>query len=122
MKDELFNELLESINQAAQHRRREIQLKTTTFEIKEVPEMPPERIRRIRAHLQMTQSIFGKFMGVSTRAVEDWEGGRSKPKGPARRMLSMLEDDELSSGMTEKFMVRDGAQVESSISVGHKAK
>jgi putative transcriptional regulator len=106
MNDKSFDFLLESIDEMKQHINGTVKLKTTTYEIIEVPEIFPERIKILRGHMGMTQKVFGKFMGVSTRAVESWEGGVTKPNGPARRLMSILEDDKLASEMTEKFIVK----------------
>ncbi len=105
MDDKSFDLLLESIEEMEQHMKSNVKLKTTTYEIIDVPEILPDRIKNLRRHMGMTQKVFGKFMGVSTRAVESWEGGITKPNGPARRMMSILEDDKLASEMTEKFIV-----------------
>ncbi len=106
MDDKSFDLLLESIDEMKQHMNGTVKLKTTTYEIIEVPEILPDRIKNIRWHMGMTQKVFGKFMGVSTRAVESWEDGVTKPNGPARRMMSILEDEKLASEMTEKFIVK----------------
>lgn len=101
-----FDLLLESVEEMKQHMEGKVDLKKTTYEIIEVPEISPERVRAIRKHMGMTQEIFGKFMGVKRRSVESWEGGQTHPAGPARRMMSMLEDDRLQAEMTEKFLVK----------------
>lgn len=106
MEDKSFEMLLESIGEMKKHINGEIELKKTIYEIVEVPVVSPEEIKLLRMHMSMTQKVFGKFLGVSTRAVESWEGGITKPSGPARRMMSMLEDQKLSEEMTDKFMVK----------------
>jgi len=41
----------------------------------------------------MTQSFFARYMGISKKTVESWEGGLSNPTGPARRLLSVLDEN-----------------------------
>ena len=36
-------------------------------------------IRRVRTQLGYTQSEFAECLGVSFRAVQEWEGGRNRP-------------------------------------------
>ncbi len=57
MEKESFDLLLESVEEMKQHMKDTIDLKTTAYEIIEVPEMPPERIRAIRKRMGMTQDV-----------------------------------------------------------------
>ena len=50
----------------------------------------PKEIREIRLRSAMTQSVFAACIGVTKKAVESWEGGRSHPDGAARRTLSLM--------------------------------
>lgn len=59
--------------------------------VEEVRTFTPQEIRQIRLNAQMTQSIFAACIGVSKKAVEAWEGGRSKPDGAARRTLGLMQ-------------------------------
>jgi putative transcriptional regulator len=55
-----------------------------------VPDFSPGEIREIRLKSAMTQSVFAACIGVTKKAVESWEGGRSHPDGAARRTLSLM--------------------------------
>ena len=55
-----------------------------------VPDYTPKEIRDIRLRAAMTQSVFAACIGVTKKAVESWEGGRSHPDGAARRTLSLM--------------------------------
>lgn len=57
----------------------------------EVPEFTPEEIKSIRIRSNMTQSVFAACIGVTKKAVEGWEGGRSRPSSAARRTLGLME-------------------------------
>ena len=39
----------------------------------------------------MTQGVFAGCLGVTKKAVEGWEGGRSHPNGAVRRMLGLMK-------------------------------
>ena len=42
-----------------------------------VPDYTPKEIRDIRLKSAMTQTVFAACIGVTKKAVESWEGGRS---------------------------------------------
>lgn len=58
-----------------------------------VKKYDPCGIKQIRTNLGVTQVMFAMLLGVSNKTVEAWEAGRNIPDGPARRLLSMIEDD-----------------------------
>lgn len=51
----------------------------------------PSPAREIREKLQLSQSAFAGFMGVSIRTLQDWEQGRRTPQGPAKALLRIAE-------------------------------
>lgn len=52
----------------------------------------PERIRRLRARLGLTQLEFATMLRVVPGTVQRWEYGRgAKPLGPATVILDLLE-------------------------------
>ena len=55
-----------------------------------VPDFSAGEIKEIRLRSAMTQSVFAACIGVTKKAVESWEGGRSHPDGAARRTLSLM--------------------------------
>ena len=84
MKEELFNELLESIRQAGEIR---IGLrKPTGYRVIEEPD-----VAAIRQSYGMTQQEFSALMGISTGTLRNWEQGRRKPQGPAKVLLKIAE-------------------------------
>ena len=54
-------------------------------------EFTPEDIKTIRHNSNMTQNMFASCIGVTKKAVEGWEGGRSRPDGAARRTLGLMQ-------------------------------
>lgn len=62
-----------------------------TVSVDEVKTFTPEEIKRIRLNANMTQSVFASCIGVTKKAIEAWEGGRSKPDGAARRTLGLMQ-------------------------------
>jgi len=46
---------------------------------------------RIREKINMSQSQFAAYFGVSVRTVQEWEQGRAIPSGPARAFLTVID-------------------------------
>ena len=69
---------------------------TVSIEIEPLVEYSAETIKDIRQRTGLTQALFAKWIGVSTRTVEAWESGRNKPSGPSSRLLSLLQQNKLS--------------------------
>jgi putative transcriptional regulator len=84
MKKELFNELLESLNQAKE-------IRSGKSKPSRVFTYNPVDIKRIRARLHASQSQFAFMIGVSRATLQNWEQGRRKPEGPAQALLRVAE-------------------------------
>jgi putative transcriptional regulator len=82
MKEELFDELVESIREAGAIRR---------------GQQPPSRafavdsasIRQVRSIYDLTQKQFAAMLGISIGTLRNWEQGRRTPDGPARVLLQI---------------------------------
>ena len=61
------------------------------YEILPLPEFEAGEIRQIRIDAGMTQALFAACIGVSKKAVESWECGRTRPDGAARRTLGLMK-------------------------------
>ena len=80
MKDDLFNELVESIQEGGAILRGETRaMRESDFEDPEVAE--------IRAEYGLSQAKFAAMLGISVRTLQNWEQGRRHPHGPARVLL-----------------------------------
>src|SRR6266850_992430 len=80
MKKELFEELLESVQQGGAILRGE-RKPSRVFEFSE-----PD-VRAVRAHYGLSQEKFASLMGISVGTLRNWEQGRRRPEGPARVLL-----------------------------------
>ena len=86
MNDDMFNELLASIEQADDIvKGKEKAVRVTQFSEPEV--------KAIRAKTGLTQGRFADIIGVSKRTLENWEQGRRHPTGPARALLKIVDAD-----------------------------
>jgi len=50
-----------------------------------------DRILRLRLTMKLNRSAFGTLVGVTGRAVENWEQGLRHPSRSSRMLLSTLE-------------------------------
>ena len=55
-----------------------------------VKAIPAVEIRQIRKQERMSQSVFARYLNVSSNLVSEWERGVKKPGGPALRLLSVI--------------------------------
>lgn len=81
---DIGQEILDGIEEIKAFKYGKIQLKTSTLS-------EPSPPREIREKLQLSQSAFAGFMGVSIRTLQDWEQGRRNPQGPAKALLRIAE-------------------------------
>jgi putative transcriptional regulator len=56
-------------------------------------EVPVVDVQALRARLAMSQAEFADAFGVSVATIRNWEQGRRIPRGPARVLLSVIEQE-----------------------------
>lgn len=91
-----YNEIMAGLHEALAYVNGDPSINATVHKmsVSSVPAaFTPEEIKEIRLNAKMTQSIFASCIGVTKKAVEAWEGGRSKPDGAARRTLGLFRDN-----------------------------
>ncbi len=84
MKKELFDELVESIEEAGKIREGSVK-PSRTFRYR------PVDVKRIRNRLHVSQSQFSLMIGVSKSTLQNWEQGRREPEGPAKALLRVVD-------------------------------
>lgn len=55
--------------------------------------LPQVDVVKLRHSLSLTQKAFAALLGVSTRTVEAWEGGRTTPAPTAKKLLFLIQND-----------------------------
>jgi putative transcriptional regulator len=86
MKKEMFNELLESVQEMDGIVKGKKKA-SRSFDY------PDPEVKTIRNRLGVSQEKFATILGVSKRTVENWEQGRRHPTGAARSLLRIVEAD-----------------------------
>lgn len=89
----VYESIMRGLNEVLEYAEGEGELRTNKLSIVPLCEYQPVEIKNIRLGTKMTQVKFADFMGVSLKTIEAWEAGRNRPNGPARRILSMVQQD-----------------------------
>jgi putative transcriptional regulator len=84
MKKELFNELVESLEDAGKIRKGQLRASR-------ISEYKPVDVKKIRSRLHVSQNQFALMIGVSKATLQNWEQGRRKPEGPAQALLTIVD-------------------------------
>jgi len=82
MNDQLFAELMASVEEAGRIARGEA-APTRTFEV----ERESLDVTGIREGYKLSQTRFAALLGISVKTLRNWEQGRRAPVGPARVLL-----------------------------------
>lgn len=82
MNDQLFTELMTSIDEAGRIARGET-APARTFTV----ETGPLDVAGIREGYKLSQTRFAALLGISVKTLRNWEQGRRAPAGPARVLL-----------------------------------
>ncbi len=86
MRKELFDELVESIQEAGRIRKSLLK-PSRVFKYDSID------VKRIREKLNVSQSQFAMMIGVSISTLQNWEQGRREPEGPAKALLKVVEQN-----------------------------
>lgn len=82
MKEELFNELVESVREGGKILRDK--KKPSRIFVIEAP-----NVKKIRTGYKLSQNEFAALMGISVKTLRNWEQGRRAPEGAARVLLQI---------------------------------
>ena len=83
MEDKIFNELLQSVDQAKSIMSGNLK-PSRTFYIEE------PNAKEIRVKLKLTQNEFSNLLNISINTLRNWEQGRRTPQGTARVLLNVV--------------------------------
>jgi putative transcriptional regulator len=81
----LFDELLESVNQAAAIERGEMK-PSRVFIVHQKND-----VTKVRASLGLSQNKFAALLGISSSTLKNWEQGRRQPSGAAKVLLKIAK-------------------------------
>jgi len=55
-----------------------------------VQPLQPEEIRALRVRERASQSVFARYLNVTTGLVSQWERGEKRPKGASLKLLCLV--------------------------------
>jgi putative transcriptional regulator len=90
-KRNLFNELMEGVQEMTEAREGKITLRSFTVEAAAAPQVTAEEVIRLRDRLHVSRSVFARYLRTNARTVEGWEQGRSKPNSQAALLIKLVE-------------------------------
>lgn len=88
----LFDELLDGVRAMGEHRVGKITLRTHNVEELPILSVSGGAIRSIREKLGLSRAVFARRLRVSTRTLESWEQGRSRPNAQAAALILMVRE------------------------------
>jgi len=86
MKKTAFEELLATVRQATESRRR-------TRTVARPLRINALTIKELRGWTKLSQPEFAALLGVELSTLRNWEQGRREPAGPARALLRAIRND-----------------------------
>ncbi len=89
-KRDLFSELTSALSDAKKHDQSKLTLKTHKVKIPKQLEISPIDIKKIRQKYKMSRQVFARYLHTSSRTLENWEQGRSKPNEQAVTLLHLV--------------------------------
>ena len=92
-KNDVESSIIAGLQEIVDYKKGKISLRTTEVELPKKPKpISKKEIKEIREEvLEVSQSIFALYMGVSDETIKAWEQGKSKPKGPSLRLLHVAK-------------------------------
>jgi putative transcriptional regulator len=90
-KRDLFAEISSALSDAKQHDYGKLTLKTHKVNIPAELAISPIEIKEIRQKYKMSRQVFARYLHTSSRTLENWEQGRSKPNEQAVTLLHLVK-------------------------------
>lgn len=90
-KRSLFSELSSAIEDAGNHDKGKLTLKTHENDFPVQLEISAGEIKTIREKYRMSRQVFARYLHTSSRTLENWEQGRSKPNEQAVTLLHLVK-------------------------------
>ncbi|NIF24048.1 helix-turn-helix domain-containing protein [Candidatus Pantoea multigeneris] len=89
----IFDELMQGMNELAAHQSGKITLKTHKVTKREPVTLAPEDIRRVREKLNISQALFAHYLHTGETTYQNWEQGRARPNAQAVLLIRMVEQN-----------------------------
>ena len=90
-KRNLFAEITEGFDALARARAGKQTLRTHDVVIHPVPEVTADELLALRERLNLSRSVFARYLRTNPRTLENWEQGRAKPNAQAALLIRLVE-------------------------------
>ncbi|SER84991.1 helix-turn-helix domain-containing protein [Halopseudomonas bauzanensis] len=90
-KRNLFDEMLQGIDEMAAQREGKITLRQVSVEDKPAPKVTADEIVALRKKMKMSQGVFAMRIRTSPETLRNWEQDKAKPNAHAALLLKLVE-------------------------------
>ncbi|WP_404419941.1 helix-turn-helix domain-containing protein [Marinospirillum sp.] len=89
-KRNLFDELMQGVDEMAAHREGKITLRQIALEEKPAPQITAAEIISLREKMHMSQAVFARHIRTSTETLRNWEREKAKPNTQAALLIKLV--------------------------------
>lgn len=90
-KRNLFAEIAEGFGALADERAGKLTLRTHEVKMKPAPDVTAEELLALRERLNLSRSVFARYLRTNPRTLENWEQGRAHPNAQAALLIRLVE-------------------------------
>ena len=90
-KRNLFDELMQGLDDLADARTGKQTLRTHEVEINPAPDVTADELLALRERLHLSRPVFARYLRTNPRTLENWEQGRAKPNAQAALLIRLVE-------------------------------
>jgi len=90
MKRNVFAELTEGFDALKAQREGKLTLRTHAVDKKPAPVVTAKELVRVREKLNLSRSVFARYLRTNERTLENWEQGRAKPNAQAALLIRLV--------------------------------
>lgn len=90
MKRNVFVELTEGFDALKSQRKVKVTLRMHRVERKPAPVVTAKEIVRVREKLNLSRTVFARYLRTNERTLENWEQNRAKPNAQAALLIRLV--------------------------------
>lgn len=88
---DIFNELMQGMQELQDHQDGKITLKTYKVKKRTAVTIAPDELRSVREKLNLSQAVFADYLHTGETTYQNWEQGRAKPNTQAVLLIRMVQ-------------------------------
>ena len=87
----LFAELTEGLEALSEKRKGKVTLRSHPVARQPMAELSAAELIGLRQRLNLSRSVFARYLRTNERTLENWEQGRAKPNAQAALLIRLVE-------------------------------